>query len=101
MSGQFWTKNYVKYIPFHLKLVKKKNLTSIFQAYLEQQIEEYERVEQERMEERQIQTKKILERMKIEQSNTIEGIGIFREYNLNEQYSKKYVLRRKRFNVFI
>ena len=53
------------------------------------------------MEERQIQTKKILERMKIEQSNTIEGIGIFREYNLIEQYSKKYVLRRKRFNVFI
>ena len=42
-----------------------------------QEIEEYERVEQERMEERQIQTKKILERMKIEQSNTIEGMGIF------------------------
>ena len=29
------------------------------------------------MEERQIQTKKILERMKIEQSNTIEGIEDF------------------------
>jgi hypothetical protein len=44
------------------------------QAYLEQQIEEYDRVEQERMEERQMATKKILERMKIEQSNTIEGL---------------------------
>ena len=46
------------------------------QAYLEQQIEEYERVEQERMEERQMATKKILERMKIEQSNTIEGLSL-------------------------
>ena len=73
MSGQFWTENYVQYILCH----RIKSLTSIFQAYLEQQIEEYERVEQERMEERQIQTKKILERMKIEQSNTIEGIEGF------------------------
>ena len=31
---------------------------------MEQQLEEYERVEQERMEERQIATRKILERMK-------------------------------------
>ena len=35
-----------------------------FRTYLEQQLEEYERVEQERMEERQIATRKILERMK-------------------------------------
>ena len=35
-----------------------------FRTYLEQQVEEYERVEQERMEERQLATKKILERMK-------------------------------------
>ena len=33
-------------------------------SYLEQQLEEYERVEQERMEERQMATRKILERMK-------------------------------------
>ena len=48
-------------------------LTVHFQAYLEQQVEEHERVEQERMEERQIATKKILEMNKIEQANTIEG----------------------------
>ena len=34
------------------------------QAYLEQQIEEYERTEQERIEDRQMATRKILERMK-------------------------------------
>ena len=33
-------------------------------AFLEQQLEEYERVEQDRMEEQQIATRKILERMK-------------------------------------
>ena len=32
-------------------------------AFLEQQVEEFERVEQEKMEERKVQTKKILERM--------------------------------------
>ena len=33
-------------------------------AFLEQQLEEYERVEHDRMEEQQMATKKILERMK-------------------------------------
>ncbi|CAB4061312.1 CLUAP1 [Lepeophtheirus salmonis] len=37
-------------------------------AYLEQQLEEYDRVEQEQMEERQIATKKILEKMKNEEN---------------------------------
>ena len=53
------------------------------------------------MEERQIQTKKILERMKIEQSNTIEGNGIY-----NTLYSKgpvwyNNVLQFKYFNEFL
>ena len=43
------------------------------QSYLEQQIEEYERVEQERMEERQIATRKILERMK--QDDALRSFG--------------------------
>ena len=38
-------------------------------AYLEQQVEEYERAEQERMEERQAATKKILEKMKQDESH--------------------------------
>lgn len=43
-------------------------------TYLEQQIDEYERVEQERMEERQLATKKILERMKNDDSiRSLEG----------------------------
>ena len=106
MSGQFWTEKLCQiyfmtvFIAFHLchKII---NSNVYFQAYLEQQIEEYERVEQERMEERQIQTKKILERMKIEQSNTIEGIGIFQGVHLNGTIFEKYVLQCKRFNLFI
>ena len=38
-------------------------------AFLEQQVEEYERAEQERMEERQAATKKILEKMKQDESH--------------------------------
>ena len=38
-------------------------------AFLEQQVEEYERQEQERMEERQVATKKILEKMKQDESH--------------------------------
>ena len=38
-------------------------------AFLEQQVEEYERTEQERMEERQMATKKILEKMKQDESH--------------------------------
>ena len=41
------------------------------------------------MEERQIQTKKILERMKIEQSNTIEGIWIHNTLHSKGQYDTK------------
>ena len=41
------------------------------------------------MEERQIQTKKILERMKIEQSNTIEGIWIHNTLHSEGQYDTK------------
>lgn len=49
-------------------------MSKFFRTYLEQQVEEYERVEQERMEERQIATKKILERMKHDDSmRSMEG----------------------------
>jgi len=49
-------------------------VSKFFRTYLEQQVEEYERVEQERMEERQIATKKILERMKHDDSmRSMEG----------------------------
>ena len=43
-------------------------------AFLEQQVEEYERVEKERMEERRLATKKILERMKQDENmRSLEG----------------------------
>ena len=38
-------------------------------AFLEQQVEEYERAEQDRMEERQLATRKILEKMKQDESH--------------------------------
>ncbi len=43
-------------------------------TYLEQQIDEHERIEQERMEERTLATKKIMERMRQDESmNRFDG----------------------------
>ena len=55
--GCLWRKLYVEYI------VKFRCMT-----HLEQQIEEYERVEQEKMKERHIANKKFLERMRQDES---------------------------------
>ena len=51
-------------------LIFSNNLTRFrCLAFLEQQVEEYERAEQDRMEERQLATRKILEKMKQDESH--------------------------------
>ena len=55
-------------------------------AFLEQQVEEYERVELERMEERKLATKKIMEKMKQEENlNSFDGTQI-QHCNLHFQH---------------
>ena len=64
LTSEFTSKDVTFFSPFLEKVYQDYIVKFRCLAFLEQQLEEYERVEHDRMEEQQMATKKILERMK-------------------------------------